>query len=68
MELLTERYADQIRGTNRCFDRIVVQGLLEPISYAKGMTCYFYSHELRIFDFTEWAKPLRDLVRDNPIR
>lgn len=65
MELLTERYANQIRGTNRCFDRIVVQGLLEPISYAKGMTCYFYSHDLRIFDFTEWAKPLRDLVRDN---
>ena len=28
--------------------------------HAKGMTDYFYEHKLRIFDYPEWAEPLRD--------
>ncbi len=66
--LLTERYADQIRGTLHCFDRILVQGILTPLSYGRGITNYFYEHDLRIFSFTEWAKPLREAIRENAAR
>ena len=53
--LLTERYADQIGGVIHCFDRLIFQGVLPQINYAKGMTDYFYAHELLIKDFTRTA-------------
>ena len=49
MPLLTERYADQIRGMLHCFDRILVKGIIDPLSYGRGITAYFYEHKLRIF-------------------
>lgn len=66
--LLTERYAHQIRGMLHCFDRILVQGILPPLSYGRGITAYFYEHKMRIFGFTEWAKPLREAIRENAAR
>jgi hypothetical protein len=63
--LLTERYADAIQGVLGCYDRIVISGHLQPLAYAKGMTKYLYSHNLRIFDYTAFAEPLRDQIRAN---
>jgi hypothetical protein len=68
MPLLTERYADQIRGMLHCFDRILVKGIIDPLSYGRGITAYFYEHKLRIFGFTQWAKPLREAIRENAAR
>jgi len=51
-----------------CFDRILVQGILPPLSYGRGTTAYFYEHKLRTFGFTEWAKPLREAIRENAAR
>jgi hypothetical protein len=68
MPLLTERYAHEIRGMLHCFDHILVQGILAPLSYGRGITDYFYEHKLRIFGFTEWAKPLREAIRGNTAR
>jgi hypothetical protein len=59
VELLTERYQKQIAGVLSCYDRMIVQGTVPKWCYAKGMTDYFYEHQIRIFDYPKWAEPLR---------
>ena len=63
--LITEKYQDEIYGTLHCYDRIIISGNLQPLCYAKGMTKYLYTQGIRIFDYTTFAEPLRNLVRDN---
>ncbi len=63
--LITDKYKDEIYGTLRCYDRVVISGNLQPICYAKGMTKFLYTHQIRIFDYTQFAEPLRDLIRGN---
>ena len=65
VELLTERYRDQIAGVLSCYDRIIIQGTVPGWCYASGMTDYFYKHQIRIFDYPKWAEPLRDKLRAN---
>ena len=65
VQLLTERYQGQIAGVLSCYDRIIIQGTLPKWCYAKGMTDYFYQHQIRIFDYPQWAEPLRDAIRQN---
>ena len=65
MELLTKRYKGQIAGVLCCYDRIIMQGTVPKWCYAKGMTDYFYEHQIRIFDYPKWAEPLRDAIRQN---
>ena len=62
-ELLTERHAQQIAGVVSCFDRIIVQGTLPVFCYADGMTSYLSKRRIRIFDFTQFAKPLTDAIK-----
>ncbi len=66
--LITERYADKIKGVLSCFDRIVIQGTLPNIGHAHGMTAYLYAHHIRIFDYTQFAEPFRDQIRENAER
>jgi len=63
--MITERYQKQIKGILSCYDRIVVHGNVIPWGYADGMTSYLYSHNIRIFDFPQFAHPLREEVRKN---
>ena len=65
VELLTERYKDQIAGILSCYDRIIIKGTVPAWSYASGMTGYFYKHQIRIFDYAKWAAPLREQLRAN---
>ena len=65
VELLTERYQKQIAGVLSCYDRIIMQGTVPRWCYAKGMTDYFYEHQIRIFDYPKWAEPWRDAIRQN---
>jgi hypothetical protein len=65
IELLTEWYQSQIAGVLSCYDRIIMQGTIPKWCYAKGMTGYFYDHDIRIFDYPKWAEPLRDAIREN---
>ncbi|MCB0044244.1 MAG: hypothetical protein KDD92_02310 [Caldilineaceae bacterium] len=65
MKRLPEKYAAQIHGVPNCYDRIVIAGHLQLLSYAKGMTKYLYKEQIRIFDYKEFAQPLRDLIREN---
>ena len=50
-------------GVLHCYDRIVISGNLQPLCYANGMTKYLYRHGIRIFDYTQFAEPLRDAIR-----
>jgi len=65
VELLTDRYADRIAGILSCYDRIIIQGTVPKWCYASGMTEYFYRHKIRIFDYPQWAQPLREAIREN---
>lgn len=65
MVLLTERYADKIRGQLSCYDRIIIQGTLPGFCFADGMTAYLYANDIRIFDYPRFAEPLRNELRDN---
>jgi hypothetical protein len=66
--LMTEKYQNEIDGILYCYDRIVINGHLSSLCYAKGMTKYLYMQQIRIFDYTEFAEPLRDLIRENAQR
>jgi len=46
-----ERHAEDILGVYSCFDRIIIQGTLPDIAHADAMTQWFFTHQLRIFDF-----------------
>ena len=65
MILFTERHADKIAGTLSCYDRLVLMGTIPGLCYAEGMTRYLHAQQIRIFDFAEWAKPLREEIRQN---
>lgn len=63
--LFTERYSDQISGVLHCFDRVIIQGTIPGICYAGGMTSYLYFKNIRIFDYSQFAAPLREELRTN---
>lgn len=65
MALLTDRYANKIRGQLSCYDRIVIQGTLPGFCYADGMTAFLYANNIPIFDYPRFAQPLRDEIRLN---
>ncbi|MFQ5407081.1 MAG: MarR family transcriptional regulator [Anaerolineales bacterium] len=65
-ELLTERYAADLHGVLRCYDRVLITGHVHPWCYAKGMTAYLYQHDIMIFDYRKrFANPLRETLRAN---
>lgn len=63
--LLTERYQGQIRGQLSCFDRVIVTGTLPEFCHAEAASRYLRSRNIRIFDFAQFAKKLRDEIRTN---
>ena len=63
--LLPEKYEAELHGVLNCFDRLIFSGYLRPLSYEKGITGFLYQHQIRIFDYKDFAQPLRDIIRDN---
>jgi hypothetical protein len=59
-QLLTERYSGQIAGVLSCYDRILIQGTVPDFCYAGAMTNYLYAHHIRIFDYAQFAQPIRE--------
>lgn len=68
MVLFLERHARQIQGVISCFDRIVITGTLPEICHARAMTFLLNTQDIRIFDYTRWAEPLREELRENAER
>ena len=60
-----ERHSDNISGQISCFDRIIIQGTLPDICRPGAITEFFYRSGIRIFDFKQWASPMRDAVHEN---
>jgi hypothetical protein len=60
---LMQRYESQIAGTLSCYDRVVITGTLPQVCYPAGMTHYLHTRDIPIFDYPEFAKALRDQVR-----
>lgn len=65
MAHILERYGHLIKGVIGCYDRVVITGTLPGICFADGMTSLLNSRGIRIFDYTKWAEPLRDSIRNN---
>jgi hypothetical protein len=63
-----ERHRDQISGVLPCFDRVIITGTLPDIGYAEAMVRHLNMHHTRLFDYTQWAEPLRDEIRHNAER
>lgn len=68
MQLLTVKYSDKISGVLSCYDRVVLTGTLPVLSNAHHLTAYMYQHDIRIFDYTKFAEPYRDLIKKNAQR
>jgi hypothetical protein len=62
---LLERHTQHIAGALSCYDRLILQGTLPVFCYADGMTAYLSKRRIRIFDFTQFAKPLTDAIKAN---
>ncbi len=62
-QALTERYRDRLAGVLSCYDRIVITGTLPGVCYAGGMTSFLYARGIRIFDYAQFAQPLRERIR-----
>lgn len=65
MAHILEKYAHLIKGVISCYDRVVITGTLPGICYADGMTALLNSRDIRIFDYTKWAEPPREAIRNN---
>jgi len=65
LALLKDPHAQQIAGVLSRYDRVIVQGTLPVFCYADGMTAYLSKRGIRIFDFTQFAKPLTDAIKSN---
>lgn len=63
MALLTERRANEIRGTLSCFDRVIVGGTLPDICHAAALGRHLKEQRVRLFDLPRWAEPLRNDIR-----
>jgi hypothetical protein len=65
MSAFIERYAEKILGVITCFDRVVITGTILEICYAEGMSRHLRGKGIRIFDYTRFAEPLREDIREN---
>jgi len=65
MSDFTKRHGDKIVGVLSCYDRIIVTGSFVDICYAGAMGAYLTAAGIRLFDYADWAAPLREIVREN---
>ena len=68
MSSISQRHAGQIVGSLSCFDRVVITGTLVDIGHAGAMAATLTSRRFRLFDYTQFAEPLRDAIRANAER
>ena len=47
---------------------MLIFGTLPKICFAAGMTSYLYERQVRIFDYSRFAEPFRDQLRENAER
>ena len=62
---LVARYARQIAGQLGCWDRVVITGSLEEVSYPRALERQLFAANIRYFDLAQFAEPLREAVREH---
>ncbi len=60
-----ERHSEKIAGVLSCLDRVVITGTLPDICHANAATRYLFNHHIRIFDYTKFAEPFREQIRNH---
>ena len=65
MQALVDSSDERFDGVLSCFDRVIIIGSLPDICYPEGLAAYLSTHHIRLFDFTQWAEPLRNELREN---
>ena len=68
MNAFVEQHQDEIGCVLSCFDRVVITGTLPDTCHPAAMAGYLGYRDIRLFDYTRWAEPLRDEVRANAER
>jgi hypothetical protein len=68
MNPFIERHQENISATLSCFDRVILTGTLPDIAHAGAMTTFLNVRHMRLFDYTQWADPLRNELRQNTER
>ena len=68
MNTFLERHAGKIAGVLHCWDRIIITGTVPDIGYPEAMASFLRAHQIRLFDYTKWAEPLRERIRENAER
>jgi hypothetical protein len=68
MNPFVERHQEEISGVLSCFDRVVISGTLPDIGHAGAMAQWLGYRGIRLFDYTQWAEPLREELRQNAER
>ena len=63
-KLLEERFPDVITGVLSCYDRLMLQGTLPNICFAGGMEQYLRTRGIAYKDYTQWASPLADQIKN----
>ena len=64
---LINRYDANMNGVLSCYDRILIIGTLPGACYAGGMTSFLYNKGIRIFDYAQFAEPLRERIREGAL-
>ncbi len=68
MNPFVEQHQDEIGCVLSCFDRVVITGTFPDICHAGAMAGYLGARRIRLFDYAQWAEPLRDEIRANAER
>jgi hypothetical protein len=68
MNPFVERRQEEISSVVSCFDRVVITGTLHDIGHAGAMAQWLGARGIRLFDYPQWAEPLREELRANAER
>ena len=60
-----QRHRKKIAGVLSCFDRVVITGTLPEIGYTGAMAGFLRAQGVRLRDYANWAKTLRDEIRSH---
>jgi hypothetical protein len=63
--LFNNKYQDDILGTSSCFDRVILNGSITPISYLIGLGQFLSANNILLKDFLPHAKGLAEILKEN---
>lgn len=65
---LLDKHEGQIDGILSCYDRLILLGTIPDFCYPGAMLRYLFSQKIKVFDYINFARKLRDEIRENADR